>query len=119
MILKTKLFAKEGEIVEITDFCPKFRIGSTTNSPSMLIRIITPINCSPSITIRCRPSFHYNSIFPTLENGANHIKYEGPGIIARLQTNIPVSYILDEVPFVLQEEKYIIICGDEPLTKSV
>lgn len=36
---------------------------------------------TPNVTIRCRPSFNYNAILPTVESGANHIRYDGPGII--------------------------------------
>jgi hypothetical protein len=29
------------------------------------------------ITVRCMPSFSYNAVLPTVENGSNHIRYEG------------------------------------------
>jgi len=59
----------------------------------MLVRSIKPISGSPVIKVRCRPSFNYNSVFPTIENGASHLKYEGPGTIVRLFSTLGVSVI--------------------------
>lgn len=86
---------------------------------------------TPTIKIRCRPSFNYNSVFPTIENGASHLKYEGPGVIVRkikkqfqiiylgLHSNLPVSYIQEEMPFILRETQYFILCSDEPLARPI
>ena len=85
----------------------------------MLVRKISPIKGFPLVTVRCKPSFNYNAVFPTVECGSNHIRFEGPNQIVRLSTDLAVSYVINEIPFMLSEDKHFIISTDESITKSL
>jgi hypothetical protein len=50
---------------------------------------VTPVKGTPSISVICRASIHYNSQFPDIETGSNHIKFEGNEIkISKNQSNL-------------------------------
>ncbi|CDW74616.1 glucoamylase [Stylonychia lemnae] len=130
LILKTRLTSSEqilaylltlysGEIVEVTDFCPRFESNGRSFKPSMLVRIVTPVQGVPQISVRCLASIHYNSQFPDIETGSNHIKFEGSDIKIRLQTNLSTSIIRNETTFALVEPQYFILSSDEPFNKSI
>ena len=86
---------------------------------AMLLRTLTPIKGTPRITVRCKPSFEYNSRLPVIEYGTAHVKYVGAEQTIRLTSDISCSYILKEVPFLLREEQHFVLCPDEPLTRSL
>jgi hypothetical protein len=47
--------------------------------------------------------FHYGSHAPEITRGSNHIRYVGPDFSLRLTTNAPLTYLLDETPFILED----------------
>jgi GH15 family glucan-1,4-alpha-glucosidase len=51
--------------------------------------------------------------------GSNHIEYTGCEERLRLTTNIPISYILDDEYFVLNEAKYLVLTFGEPLEAAL
>src|SRR5690606_18856134 len=50
---------------------------------------------------------------------SNHIRYVGPDMSIRLTTNAPLTYLLDETPFVLEGEIVLMLGPDESLRASV
>ncbi len=53
--------------------------------------------------------------FPDAVIGSNHIRYLNLGQQVRLTTDIPLTYILKEKSFVLDQDRYLVLTYGEPL----
>jgi GH15 family glucan-1,4-alpha-glucosidase len=78
-----------------------------------------PVIGHPRVRIRLRPTYGYNSERPQWTRGSNHVRYVGSRLTLRCTTDAPVSYIVDEVPFVLEEPVTLILGPDESLTSGI
>ncbi|MGI9492199.1 MAG: glycoside hydrolase family 15 protein, partial [Geminicoccaceae bacterium] len=118
-VLVTRLIDSTGDGVEITDFAPRFLQFGRIFRPTTLARIIRPFGETPRITIKLRPSFDYGARKPEITRGSNHIRYVGSDMSLRLTTNAPLTYILDETPFILESEVVMWLGPDESLRGPV
>jgi GH15 family glucan-1,4-alpha-glucosidase len=118
-VLVTRLTDQNGDGVEITDFAPRFLQFGRIFRPTTLMRIVTPFGETPRIRIRLRPVFHYGSHAPEITRGSNHIRYVGPDFSLRLTTNAPLTYLLDETPFILEDQIVLMLGPDESLRGPV
>ena len=119
MVLRTVLFSRSGSSVEILDFMPRLKMFGRSFRGALLLRRIKPLQGDPLICVRCRPTFDYNTIYPDISSGSNHIRYLGSSQTLRITTDLPISYIFKETTIVLDEAKHFIIGTDESLTKSI
>jgi GH15 family glucan-1,4-alpha-glucosidase len=118
-VLLTDLTDTSGATIRITDFVPRFQLHERIFRPSMLVRMVQPIAGSCRIRIRLRPRFAYGATAPAVVRGSNHIRYIGPEVALRLTTDAPISYILEERVFILEEPIVLILGADETLEASV
>ncbi len=118
-VLETRLYDKQGGAVEIVDFAPRFTRFERSFRPATLVRVIKPLSGSPRIRIRLRPRFKYGSVTPEITRGSNHIRYVGPDYTLRLTADAPLSYIVEEVPFILDREAVLLFGADEPVPTSL
>jgi GH15 family glucan-1,4-alpha-glucosidase len=118
-VLVTRLVDRTGAGVEITDFAPRFVQFGRIFRPTTLMRIVRPFGETPRIRIRLRPMFHYGAHRPEITRGSNHIRYVGPDVSVRLTTNAPLTYLLDETPFILEDEIVLMLGPDESLRAGV
>ncbi|MGI9421166.1 MAG: glycoside hydrolase family 15 protein [Geminicoccaceae bacterium] len=118
-VLVTRLTDRYGDGVEITDFAPRFQQFGRIFRPTTLVRIIRPFGETPRITIGIRPTFDYGARKPEITRGSNHIRYVGNDTSLRLSTNAPLTYVLDETPFILEGEVVMLLGPDEPLRSPV
>ena len=119
-ILVTTLYDAHGSAVEITDFAPRFKQFGRIFRPLMTVRRVKPVLGNPRIRVRLRPVYGYGASRPEITHGSNHIRHVTPGGLAlRLTTDAPVSFILDEIPFVLEEPFDLILGPDESLTRPI
>ena len=118
-ILETRMVDDAGNRILVTDFAPRFHTRGRTFRPTTLVRRIRPIRGSPRIRIRLRPRFDYGARAPDVTHGSNHVRYSHPGQALRLSTNAPVTYVLDETPFLLEEALSLILGPDETLVGGV
>ena len=102
-IVVTTLYDSHGSALEITDFAPRFKQFGRVYRPIMIVRQIRPVIGNPRIRIRLRPASGYGAHRPEVTHGSNHIRYVIPDATIRLTTDVPVSFILEEVPFVVEE----------------
>jgi GH15 family glucan-1,4-alpha-glucosidase len=107
-VLQTMVQATDGAF-RVTDCAPRFIQNGRAHRPLMLVRKIEPLASAPRIRIKCRPRGDYGAIAPDVAAQSNHVRYEMGSDVVRLSTNIPVSYVVDERPFVLNETAYIIV----------
>ena len=118
-ILVTTLRDGNGAEVRITDFAPRFEQFGRSFRPTTIVRTIERLRGEPRIRIRLRPRFDYGSRRPELTRGSNHIRYVGPRLALRLTTDAPVSFITDEITFVLEQPLTLLLGPDESLTEPV
>lgn len=117
-MLRTTLFAHNGDSVEILDFAPRFYARGRVMRPQTHVRWIRAVSGSPRITIRIRPTQNWGERPQTSRRGSNHISFEGGDASFRVTTNAPVSFIYDETKFRLDRDVYLIAGPEEPLSDS-
>lgn len=118
-ILITTLYDQHGSAVEITDFAPRFVRFDRMHRPQRLIRLLRPLHGTPRIRVRLRPVYGYGAARLRTVHGSNHINYVGHAVTYRMTTNVPVSFVLDEVPFLLEQPAALSFGADDPLRSSV
>lgn len=118
-IVETVLTDKLGGSIQITDFAPRFRHLGRMFRPGMLIRQVAPLAGTPRVRIRVRPTFGYGQGRPETTRGSNHIRYVMPDLTLRLTTTASVTFILDEIPFVLERPITLLLGPDESFTQPV
>ncbi|MBL8519178.1 MAG: glycoside hydrolase family 15 protein [Betaproteobacteria bacterium] len=118
-VLKTFLHDAAGNALEITDFSPRFELYGRMFCPASFVRRIKPLSGRPRIIVRMRPGFEYGKAAPDLTRGSHHVRYVLPGLTLRLTTDLPVSYVVDETRFVLDEPANLIIGPDEPIAEPI
>jgi GH15 family glucan-1,4-alpha-glucosidase len=118
-IIETRLYDKQGAAVEVVDFAPRFPRYERTFRPATLMRVLRPLAGSPRIRVRLRPRFKYGSVPPDITRGSNHIRYVGPDYTLRLTTDASISYVTEEVPFILDRPAVLLFGADEPVPTSL
>jgi GH15 family glucan-1,4-alpha-glucosidase len=118
-ILVTRLFDDSGGCIEITDFAPRFTQYERMFCPMTVVRVIRRVSGTPRARIRCRPMLDYGSEPMRTTFGSNHIRYYGGDAILRLTTTLPITTILEENPFFVEESETLILGPDESVPGSV
>ena len=118
-ILETQMVDSAGNRIVVTDFAPRFQTRGRTFRPTTLVRRIRPVRGSPRIRIRVRPRFNYGARAPDMTHGSNHVRYAHTSQALRLSTNAPITYVLDETPFLLEEPVSLLLGPDETLAGGV
>ncbi len=118
-IVETVLTDRDGGVVRVTDFAPRFKQYGRIFRPAQIVRRIEPLAGLPRVTIRVRPTYDYGR--PVVEKalGSNHIRYSGGDHVVRLNTDAPLSYIEQETSFALTKPVTMIFGPDEPFRSSL
>ena len=113
-ILVTEFITPQGKF-RVTDFAPRFYQYDRYYRPLMLVRKIELVDGSPFITVKCNPVGMYGQFKPETVSGSNHIRYLNFDVQVRLSTNIPLTYILNNQPFVINDTYYLALTYGAPL----
>lgn len=114
-VLVSTLTDSHGNVLEITDFVPRFKNFDRMFRPPMLIRRVRPVKGRPRIRVRLKPHFEWGSQQPTMTRGSNHLRFVAPNRSLRLTTNASISYVFAERPFVVDKPLSFFFGEDEPL----
>ena len=115
----TTLRDDKGGAIEITDVAPRFKQKGRIFRPMAIVRRVRPLAGHPRIRIRLRPTHSWGAGGIETTRGSNHIRYIGPDVVLRCTTDMPVSYLLEEIPFILEEPINILLGPDETLNTSI
>ncbi|MGE0829890.1 MAG: glycoside hydrolase family 15 protein [Hyphomonadaceae bacterium] len=118
-VLRTRLTDDQGGIVEISDFCPRFKRSNRTYRPIAYVRIVTPIAGSPRIRVRLAAARGWGREAAARTWGSNHIRYMLDAMTLRLSTTAPISHVLQERYFRLEEEQIFFLGPDEPFDGDI
>jgi GH15 family glucan-1,4-alpha-glucosidase len=117
-VLVTTIEAADGTY-RVTDCAPRFLQYGRVFKPLMLVRKIEPIASTPRIKIVCRPRRDYGETAPHAYLQSNHLRYDFGDDIFRLNTNVPLSYVIGERSFVLSEKKYLVLTWGTPFEATL
>jgi GH15 family glucan-1,4-alpha-glucosidase len=113
-VLRTVFTGPSGSF-ELFDFAPRFQQFQRFFKPSMLVRIMRPLAGEPRARVRCSPRYEYGLVEAGSWSASNHIAYTGLPAPVRLTTNLPLTYVEDERPFLLERERHLVLTWGQPL----
>ena len=112
-VLVTHHRDRAGNAVEVIDFCPRFNRAGRMYRPVAFARIVKPVEGSPRIRVRLRPSRDWGAADPEHTRGTNHIRYLLDAMALRLTTTAPVGWIEDERLFRVERPLHFFLGPDE------
>jgi GH15 family glucan-1,4-alpha-glucosidase len=113
-ILATEFESRSGKF-RVIDFAPRFYQYDRYFKPLMLFRKIELIRGNPFLVIKCNPVDNYGRNQPEIVAGSNHIRFLNLSAQVRLTADIPLTYIIENKPFVLAETHYMVFSYGVPL----
>lgn len=113
-VLCTEFTTADGRFI-VKDCAPRMMIHDRQFRPLMVVRKIELLQGEPAIRISCQPRGDYGKMVPEISTGSNHIRYMGFEQQVRLTTDVSLTYILKEQPFVLDQDHYVVLTYGEPL----
>ena len=113
-VLRTVFSGVDGSF-ELIDFAPRFLLYDRSFKPSMLVRILRPLSGEPKARVRCRPVYDYGLAQTGSWRASNHIEYTGYPAPVRLTTNVALTYVEDERPFLLERDRHLVLTWGQPL----
>jgi GH15 family glucan-1,4-alpha-glucosidase len=114
-VLHTVLVDKDGGSIEVIDFAPRYDLHGRTHRPPVIARRITPVAGRPMVKIKARPMSDYGAAACHAVRGSHHIVYSSERQRHRMTTTIPVSYVMEERFFRLDQQHWILWASDEPV----
>ncbi len=118
-VLVTRHRDAAGNAIEVIDFAPRFSRMGRMFRPVAFARIVRPVEGSPRIRVRLRPSRNWGSKDPARTRGTNHIRYLLDEMTLRLTTTAPVGWIEDERLFRVERPLHFFLGPDESFTDDL
>lgn len=118
-IVRTRLFNTAGAGIEVIDFAPRYRSRDRMFRPAQLVRRVRPLAGHPRVRFVLRPRADWGSIRPELTRGSNHVRYVLPNGIWRVNTNVPITYLVEETWFSLSGPVSLLLGPDESLNGGI
>ena len=100
---------------ELIDFAPRYRLYDRHFKPSMMVRILRPLQGAPLVRIRCEPVYDYGRSRSGAYVASNHIEYTGLPAPVRLTTDVSLTYVREGRPFVLARPAHLALTWGQPL----
>jgi GH15 family glucan-1,4-alpha-glucosidase len=113
-VLRTVFTGSTGSF-ELIDYAPRFLQYDRPFKPSMLVRVIRPLAGDPRVRVRCTPTWDYGRAAVSSWRASNHIEYTGLPAPVRLTTNVPLSYVEEQRPFLLERDHHLVLTWGQPL----
>jgi len=118
-ILRTRLVDGSGNAIEVCDFAPRFRHHERMFRPAQLVRRLRPLSGHPRVRVTVAPCGRWGAERPVLTRGSNHLRFVLPDITLRLNTDLPLTYLLDGQWFSLHDAASLLLGPDETLDGAI
>jgi GH15 family glucan-1,4-alpha-glucosidase len=118
-IVRTRLYDAQGQGIEVVDFAPRFFQRDRFFRPAQLIRRVRPLSGHPRVRLIVRPRSDWGATEPARTRGSNHLRFVGSDWTLRLTTNAPLSYVIGETWFSLQNPVSLLLGPDETLAGGI
>ncbi|MBI2894931.1 MAG: glycoside hydrolase family 15 protein [Deltaproteobacteria bacterium] len=116
-VLETVFSDADGRL-RVVDMAPRFEQHGRVFRPTMLVRIVEPIEGTPRARVLCDPRLGWTKARPVQLPGSNHVRFEGFQSPVRLTTDIPLSYLGGQT-FTVTERRHLVLTWgatvEEPL----
>ncbi len=112
-ILQTRLQDSSGNVIDVTDFAPRFYLHGRMFAPAMLVRVIRRVAGRPRIALRVRPAINYGQARTAARVGAHHVTYYGAAQSMRVTTDASITAMTEERPFFLHDSVTLLMGPDE------
>ncbi len=112
-ILQTRLQDGEGNVIDVTDFAPRFYLHGRRFAPAMVVRVIRRVAGRPRIGVRIRPALNYGQARAASRTGAHHVTYYGGSQSMRVTTDASVTALTEERLFFLHDSVTLLMGPDE------
>ncbi len=113
-VLCTEFETAEGKF-RVVDCAPRFFQYERVFRPLMFVRKIEVLSGSPVIKVVCNPTADYGKRKPEKIPASNHVRFSDYELQMRLTTDISLSSIMEEQPFVLVQNQYLALTYGEAL----
>ena len=118
-IVRTQLWDDRGQGVELADFAPRFVNRDRMFRPAQLVRRLRPLAGHPRVRVTVRPRGDWGGAPPTLTRGSHHLRYVMPSCTLRLNTSVPLTYVVDGTWFSLHGPVSLLLGPDETLAGGI
>lgn len=118
-LLETLFTDAQGNSFIVTDFAPRFEQYGRMYRPSTLIRIVTPVRGHPHIKVSCRPVRGWSKEVIRPMRGNSSLRFEGLEDHLRLTTNMPLTYLVDEIDYPLTHTTYFALTWGSPVEEDL
>jgi GH15 family glucan-1,4-alpha-glucosidase len=112
-ILQTRLEDDSGNVIDVTDFSPRFYLHGRMFAPAMIVRMIRRVAGRPRIGVRVRPALNYGSDRAASRCGAHHVTYFGGTQSMRVTTDASITALTEERLFFLHDSVTLLMGPDE------
>ena len=112
-ILQTRLEDDAGNVIDVTDFAPRFYLHGRMFAPAMIVRTIRRVAGRPRIGLRVRPALNYGSDRAASRCGAHHVTYFGGTQSMRVTTDASITALTEERMFFLHDSVTLLMGPDE------
>ncbi|MEJ0005194.1 MAG: glycoside hydrolase family 15 protein [Steroidobacteraceae bacterium] len=110
------VYERDGVSMRVTDFCPRFRSQDRMHRPSMIIRMVEPIQGRPVVRVRLRPTGNYGGVTPRVTFSSHSLRFATDNLTYRVTMDASVTAIHEERAFVLTGPITFILGDDEPIS---
>lgn len=118
-ILSSVLSDDQGNAIEILDFAPRFERYERFFRPPQLVRRVRRVSGRPRIRVLIKPCLGIGEEPDEITRGSNHVRFVGADQTIRLTTNAPLSYVVDGIPFAVDQTYSFFIGADEALRAEI
>jgi len=87
--------------------------------PMTIVRRVKLLSGSPRMRVVLRPRFDWGRVKPEITQGSTHLRFVGPDFSLRLNSDVPINYLLAESFFVVDRPMNFILGPDETLTSGI
>ena len=117
-ILETLLDDGAGNVLRVTDFCPRFRRRGRFFRPMMIVRIVEAVAGRPVARLRLRPLCDYGAREPEAHGGSHHLSFLSAAARYRLTTDCSLSAIAEQSPIVIDQPIALLLGPDETVEEA-
>jgi GH15 family glucan-1,4-alpha-glucosidase len=118
-IVRTRLWDDRGQGVEVVDFAPRFMNRERIFRPAQLVRRIRPLGGHPRVRVSILPRGDWGATPAEVTRGSHHLRYLLPETTLRLNTNLPLTYLVDATWFELNQPASLLLGPDETLAGGI
>jgi GH15 family glucan-1,4-alpha-glucosidase len=118
-VLHTEYHLPGGDRYDAYDFAPRFALEDGYYHLPQVVRILRPVRGNPRLRPVLRPRFGYGRTTPRVNAAPGGLVYEGDAQTLYLDTDLSVSYLLEERPFELRETRYFVLSYGQPLAQGL